>query len=167
MTFNFEIKEDKNKENEMIKAYGGTPVSLIINLTQHNMTAAQYNHKQEHLMEVKYIGYEQQVKNDILYCLNFDTLPTKEEIKRKAEVLATIAKNTFAQAKARTGMHKAKEYALIGGAPYLMGPLEEALKELDIQPLYAFSQRISVETTQPDGSVIKTNKFEHLGYVEA
>jgi len=47
--------------------------------------------------------------------------------------------------------------AMIGGAPWLMGPLERELRERGIQSLYAFSRRESVEERQPDGSVRKVN----------
>lgn len=55
--------------------------------------------------------------------------------------------------------------AMIGGAPYLMAPLEIALRDVGIRPLYAFSVRASVEKTRPDGSVEKINVFKHGGFV--
>jgi hypothetical protein len=54
---------------------------------------------------------------------------------------------------------------MIGGAPYLMAPLEVALRAHGITPLYAFSVRESVEQTQPDGSVRKIAVFRHGGFV--
>ena len=48
----------------------------------------------------------------------------------------------------------------------MMGQLEAALRALEVQPLYAFSVRESVETTLPDGSVVKTAVFKHGGFVE-
>ena len=57
--------------------------------------------------------------------------------------------------------------AMIGGAPYLMGPLEQALKENNIDPLYAFSKRISSEYVDEEGNVRKEMVFKHLGFVEA
>ena len=33
--------------------------------------------------------------------------------------------------------------------------------------LYAFSVRESVESVEPDGSLVKKNVFRHLGFVEA
>jgi len=46
-----------------------------------------------------------------------------------------------------------------------MGPPETALAERGIAPLYAFSMRESAEETQADGTVIKKNRFKHLGFV--
>lgn len=57
--------------------------------------------------------------------------------------------------------------AMIGGAPYLMGPLEAALKDRGIAPLYAFSERRSIEVKNEAGEVTKTAVFVHLGFVEA
>ena len=57
--------------------------------------------------------------------------------------------------------------AMIGGAPYLMAPLETALRVIGIEPVYAFSTRASVEQTMPDGSVRKVNDFRHAGFVPA
>lgn len=55
---------------------------------------------------------------------------------------------------------------MIGGAPYLMSALESTLKEKGVQPLYAFSERVSVEKTTETGEVIKTSTFQHKGWVE-
>jgi len=55
--------------------------------------------------------------------------------------------------------------ALIGGVPYLMAPLERALRRRGVTPLYAFSRRESREETLPDGSVRKTATFRHMGFV--
>lgn len=164
-TYKFEMREDKI--NRMIKAYGGKPVNYLVNLTQHELTKSQYTHNNEELTEVKYIGYEQEARNDVIEFLTFNEIPTKEEIERRADFLASIAINTIIQAEDLTEIPATKKYALIGGAPYLMAPLEEALKKRGIIPLYAFSKRVSVEVAQPDGSVIKTAKFVHEGYIEA
>jgi hypothetical protein len=56
---------------------------------------------------------------------------------------------------------------MIGGAPFLMAHLQYDLFEKRIKPLYAFSVRESVENTLPDGRVIKTAAFKHLGFYEA
>jgi hypothetical protein len=55
---------------------------------------------------------------------------------------------------------------MLGGAPYLMGALEKAVRECGFTPVYAFSQRESEEITQPDGSVRKVQVFRHCGFVE-
>lgn len=116
---------------------------MIINLTQHAASSEQVN---------------QGVFNaevNLTETLTFDGIPSKAEIKARAEALVTIALEADASS------------AMIGGAPYLMAPLENALKEAGIRPLYAFSERESVEKTMPDGTVRKINIFKHLGFVEA
>lgn len=55
--------------------------------------------------------------------------------------------------------------AMIGGAPYLMAPLERALKAVGVQVCYALSDRVSIEQPQPDGSVTKTSVFKHVGFL--
>lgn len=58
--------------------------------------------------------------------------------------------------------------AMIGGAPYMMALLEQALWARGIVPLYAYSERRSVEKTDPiTGEVTKTAVFVHLGFVGA
>jgi len=46
-----------------------------------------------------------------------------------------------------------------------MGALERALQKRGIKPLYAFSERVSVEKVI-DCVVVKTNEFKHMGFVE-
>ena len=55
--------------------------------------------------------------------------------------------------------------AMIGGAPFLMGPLERALISRGIFPAYAFSRREVVEKATADGAVTKTAVFRHEGFV--
>lgn len=57
--------------------------------------------------------------------------------------------------------------AMIGGAPYLMAHLEQALRDVDCTPMYALSDRVSAEQVQPDGSVRKVNVFRHVGFLRA
>jgi hypothetical protein len=54
---------------------------------------------------------------------------------------------------------------MIGGAPYLMAPLERALRRKRITPLYAFSERRSTEEKGNDGEIIKRTVFKHIGFV--
>lgn len=116
----------------------------ILNLTQHNATPEQ---REQSVVEPE---DKQRVKQ----LLTFDNLPTADEIAGRAEALAAIAAESGAEA------------AMIGGAPYLMADLETALKVQGVRPVYAFSKREVVETTQPDGTVLKKTVFRHLGFVE-
>ena len=141
-------------------------MNLIINLTQHSMTEEQYKYNDENLVEIKFKPYNGTSVGSPDYVkklLNFNDMPSKKEIIGRAIALAAYASGLLSQAKNDND----KLYALIGGAPYLMGPLEEALKQEGIQPLYAFSQRESVEAKGENGTVIKTAIFKHKGYIEA
>lgn len=113
----------------------------IVNLTQHSPTAEQ--------VEAGVVVY---VMGAVTALLTFDSLPMVADVWQRARSLAQIA-----QASGAT-------HAMIGGAPFLMKELEFQLKQVGIVPLYAFSQRISSEEVQPDGSVRKVNVFKHGGF---
>ena len=53
---------------------------------------------------------------------------------------------------------------LLQGELGLVGRLLRLLEEAGIPCFYATTRRESVETTQPDGSVVKTNVFKHAGF---
>lgn len=117
----------------------------MINLTQHFATAEQI---EDGVVDLK--GEELAA---LKQALTFDELPGDLEIADAVRAIVEIAD--------RSGFST----AMIGGAPYLMAPLQEALKEKGITPFYAFTKRESVEAVQPDGSVRKTNVFRHVGFV--
>jgi hypothetical protein len=114
----------------------------IVNMTQHAPTPEQET-----------AGVFQSPLWDLMKVLmTFDTLPNVADVVFRARSLTQIAADSGAT------------HAMIGGAPYLMAPLEFHLKEVGIIPLYAYSERVSVEQIQPDGSVRKTNTFKHGGF---
>jgi hypothetical protein len=113
----------------------------IKNLTQHKPTQEQYDGN----------GGVTGVDEDVVELLNFATPPSIEEIHARAVALAALA----------VGF----EFAMIGGAPYLMGPLVAALKAAGVQPIFSFTERKSLEKLNPDGSVVKTSVFAHVAWV--
>ena len=118
----------------------------IINLTQHQLTKDQ-------LIGAVEVGTE--VRDEILNLITFVGRPTADVIKGNASRLAEICRDMHAS------------HAVIGGAPYFMGPLEQALRRAGIVPLYAFTERVSVETINPEtGEVVKTSKFNFAGWIE-
>ena len=119
----------------------------ILNLTQHNLTNEQIN--------AGVVEPAAEVKGKIRELLTFNSLPSCNEIRKRAEELAEIA--------ASSGYNR----VLIGGAPYLMAPLEAELIKRGILPLYAFSVREVIEETLPNGEVKKVSKFRHAGFVPA
>ena len=87
--------------------------------------------------------------------LTFVGIPSPLEIRQRAEVIASLAAETGAKC------------AMIGGAPFFMGPLEVALHAVGIRAVFAFSDRVSVEEAQADGSVRKVNVFRHIGFAKS
>lgn len=120
----------------------------IVNLTQHNATNDQID------AGVFNVDYDHNELDYLRSLLTFDSIPAIKDMQQRADEIAKIALRTNAKK------------AMIGGAPFFMGYLETALKSVGIQPLYAFSQRVSVETTAEDGTVTKQNVFKHMGFVE-
>lgn len=124
---------------------------MIINLTQHTCSVEQAEQGVQDL--------HAQEKEQLAKLLTFEQMPTKEEIKARAESVAALANKRF-----QAGHHG---HAMIGGAPFFMAALEQALLAVGISPIYAFSVRESVEQVQADGSIRKVAVFRHLGFVEA
>lgn len=123
---------------------------MILNLTQHPATPEQ--------TAVGVVDLPQAERKTLVNLLTFDSLPSAVDVANRATALAILAATAFED-------HPVQ--AMIGGAPYLMAPLEDALVDQGIQPVYAFSMRESVEEVQQDGSVRKVNIFRHAGFVQA
>lgn len=123
---------------------------MTLNLTQHTATDDQVA---AGVIDLSYEAY-------VAVCglLNFTTPPTSRDIVRRAGDLAGLAME------ASDGLPMG---VMIGGAPYLMGPLAFALKQVGLVPVFAFSVRESSEVAMPDGSVKKTSTFRHGGFVDA
>jgi hypothetical protein len=138
-------------------------MNRILNLTQHTATPEQIAAG----VVAGEISDAQQT--EVRALLTFDTLPTPVEVRRRAERLAQIAASAFTIVDygGDSGLcaNESFKFAMIGGAPYLMAPLEVALRAHGITPVYAFSVRESVDQTQPDGSVRKIAVFRHAGFV--
>jgi hypothetical protein len=137
-------------------------MTRILNLTQHTPTPEQIaagvtcgELSPEQIMEIRSL-------------LSFETLPSSSEVAQRAQQIAKIASCAiwreksalpYAQEWGGEPLHTEAnyfEFAMIGGEPYLMAPLEAALRAHGITPLYAFSVRESVDQVQPDG---------HAGFV--
>jgi len=126
---------------------------MIINLTQHSSTPEQ-----------GVVDLQGQELEALRESLTFRDLPTPEELEARAEYIAELAIHNGLGGEDDDPFPEA---AMIGGAPYLMAPLEQALLARGIAPLYAFSRRESVEEKQPDGTTRKTSVFRHVGFVPA
>jgi hypothetical protein len=116
----------------------------ILNLTQHQATADQ--------LEAGVV--EPASKEMVRKLLTVNEIPRAGDLKARAEALAAIA------------VAEGATTAMIGGAPYLMAPLEAALREAGVKPVYAFSRRESVDVHGAGGTVTKTAVFVHAGWIE-
>lgn len=125
---------------------------MILNLTQHAASPEQV------ALGVVDLTGPHRVR--LIAAITVDTLPTSTEIWARAKTVAAVV------AECRdSGMQI--DACMLGGAPWMMALLEDAIRKLGIQPVYAFSVRESIEQVQPDGSVRKTAVFRHAGWIEA
>lgn len=129
---------------------------MILNLTQHPASAEQ--------VEAGVKDVTPKNKREIVSLLTFESLPEREEIVERARAIAALALSEGLQS--HENGTPFSDSAMIGGAPFMMGALEEALVEVGVRPLYAFSLRESVEETSPSGEVKKVSVFRHLGFVD-
>lgn len=123
--------------------YGDSEVKVILNLTQHAATPEQ--------VEAGVVEPDEKARVQAL--LTFSAIPSLDEIYERAEAIADVASR-----------HGATQ-VMIGGAPYLMAPLEWWLIRRNILPLYSFTERVSAEEVQPDGTTRKVSTFRHVGFV--
>jgi hypothetical protein len=130
---------------------------MILNLTQHVATDEQ---------TAQLVVEPRMCKTEIRELLTFEEIPSKEEIEVRANKLAEIAVSEASMYAGDTDNEVWITRVMLGGAPYLMGALEKAVRECGFTPVYAFSKRESVDQPQPDGSVKKIQVFRHIGFVE-
>lgn len=117
----------------------------IINLTQHPATPEQ--------RAAGVVDFDEPHLSRLRMLLTFDDLPDENQVYDRSVAIAEMAESSGCS------------YAMLGGAPFLMAPLEREVAHRSMEPLYAFSRRESVEEAQPDGSVRKINVFRHAGFV--
>lgn len=122
-------------------------VARIINLTQHKATDDQ--------LAAGVVDLPETDREKLQGLLTFTSRPQQNLLAARAADIADIAVRFNAT------------HAMIGGAPFLMSQLEAALKAKGIQPLYSFTQRVTEEQVQSDGTIKKTSVFKHEGFVHA
>ena len=127
---------------------------MILNLTQHPASAEQ--------MAAGVMDLEGEMLVALKALLTFHRLPSGMEIQQMAQAIARLAAD-FLRHDDHEGFMRSR--AMIGGAPFLMEPLESALAAEGIHALFAFSQRVSAEEILPDGRVRKVGDFRHEGFV--
>lgn len=128
---------------------------MILNLTQHAATPEQ--------QQAGVVDLPPNAMAWIRMALTFGSIPSNESLAKRAEAIADFA----VEQGILSGVFDEEigfGQVMIGGAPFFMRHLEDALAARRLQPLYAFSQRVSVEKVV-DGVVVKTNEFRHEGFV--
>jgi hypothetical protein len=125
---------------------------MILNLTQHLASPDQ--------VAAGVIDLAPELRAKVAALLTFEALPDAAELFCRASDLAELVADTPADQPICFA-------AMIGGAPYFMAPLADALRKYGIEPSFSFTARESVDVAQPDGSVRKTAVFRHLGWVPA
>lgn len=118
----------------------------IYNLTQHELTEEQ---KKDGIIELP-----EALRGRVRELLTFESLPTGAEVAERAQQLAELAAGEGA------------EGVMLGGVPFLMEPLQKALRQHGIRTFFAFSQRRSTEVRTPEGIVEKRCQFCYEGLVE-
>lgn len=123
----------------------------ILNLTQHVATPPQ----------VEAGVYEPKDKERVKNLLTFEKMPNGDTIWTRAATLAEVADEEC------VFDENGERNAMIGGAPYLMSALEVKLLERNVFPQYSYSDRVSVEVHNADGSVTKKQDFKHIDFILA
>jgi hypothetical protein rm378p002 len=116
----------------------------IINLTQHVATIDQ-------MVDGVFEPEDKKLVQDLI---TFTSIPTKEDMAKRAKNLANIA----LQSKA--------DHAMVGGVAYFVPTLENELRAVGIKPIHSFTQRVSEDRVMEDGTIQKSSVFKHAGWVE-
>ena len=124
-------------------------VFMIPNLTQHLASPEQVSDG--------VVDFLPEARKYLCYLLTFATVPSAVEIVSRCEsIVRFLRMNADAQD---------FDFVMIGGAPYLMGPLQCLLEAEGWEVCFSFTERISVEEVLPDGKVTKISQFRHCGWV--
>lgn len=140
------------KYNDRLEREYGTRVvspcpGTIANLTQHSATPEQ---KEQGVKDLS-----KECQEELKKLLTFEEMPTLKEVEKRASEIVFLLQRC----------EPCATKAMVGGAPYLMCPLENKLIESGIVPMYAFSKREVVEEIGPDGEVVKKSIFRHKGFI--
>ena len=143
-------------------------MEYIINLTQHPATKEQ--------RDAGVIDLPPEEQKVLRGWLTFDDLPSRQVIRERAYQVAYLAAKEVRRREPDGGEGTINNpeitRCMIGGAPYLMGPLEKAVNGMQfgggaLRAVYAFSAREGEkDIVQKDGSVKKVVIFRHLGFVD-
>ena len=140
------------------------PTRRVLNCTQHWTSTEQLEEGVEDL--------PLDLMAAIRAAITFDLLPTEEEIEERCARVVGLLSPAYPSPYGRLAYDEDpwdptvvtdNHWVLIGGAPFLMGPLTAALKKAGYRVLFAFSKRVSEE----DKTGRKMSIFRHIGFVES
>ena len=148
---------------------------IILNLTQHKATPEQ--------VEAGVIDLPEKYRERLTRALTFTYAPDKYVIEDRVNAIINIVidfcidpdspirqevLDMLDLAGLDTDAFKESFdfHFMIGGALWIIKPLVEKLMQIGT-PVFAFSERVSEEKLQDDGSVVKVNVFKHRGFIEA
>lgn len=122
----------------------------ILNLTQHQATADQIANGVFEPTPAQ--------KARIKEILTFDSSVLKypEIIEERAAEMCALVTQFYSSVKVKL---------MIGGASFFMGPLGNKLTHIGYEVVYSFTDRVSVDQVNEDGTITKTSVFKHLGFV--
>ena len=124
-------------------------VFMIPNLTQHLATKEQVSDG--------VVDFTPEGRKFLCELLTFATPPSRIEIVSRCESIVRLLR--------MNADCEDFDFVMIGGAPYLMGPLQCLLEAEGWEVCFSFTERISVEEVLPDGRTTKTSQFRHVGWV--
>lgn len=136
---------------------------MILNITQHAASAEQ--------KAAGTVDHAEPAAADLKQLLTFNKQPTEQQIEDRADTIADLARTHLLEIGERIdipsggGASINRIRCMIGGAPFLMPVLTQAVRSRGLVPVCAFSRREGVDEVQADGSVIKRSVFRHLGFV--
>ena len=133
---------------------------VIFNFTQHEFTKEQ---RDSHFC----VNMGPEVNDWVKEQLTFSGEITQELLQNRAMDLANYAEYIAMAFCEDVGSNLKDIHILIGGAPYFMPYLEKALISKGLTPIYSFSERVSEEVKQEDGTIKKVSSFKHKYFIPA
>lgn len=131
---------------------------MILNLTQHPATPEQ--------LAAGVVDITGPARTKLIELLVFRSAPSRSELGHRATLLAKLASSEVANRLDKDSNAMAYgTQVMIGGASYLMPPLQARLLDLGLFAIYSFTERVSEEEMIGD-TVVKTSKFKHVAFVD-
>ena len=154
MNHNGRIVKTPGSRKDAERSRGKLACPVIVNLTKHAPEdVSEHNESNEDFM-IEDLPPAQRDELLELSAFNGETPPEAADIRQRAVKIATLA------------MYQGARFAWIGGAPYLMGPLEAELKKRGITPVYSWSRRdYMIVKDETDGAERLELYRRHEGWI--